>query len=139
MLGTINVIFAKSGNNGGSSTRVISVGEVYDLEADDQTPKRARVMVIPTQGFSKEDKKGTLQPHNDALVVTIKIGSYDVKRVLVDQGSGAKIMYPDLYKGINLNPEDLERYDSLLVSFNSRMVVPQGMIRLPIQTGDKEV
>ena len=55
--------------------------------------------------------------------------------MLVDQGSRAKIMYPDLYKGINLKPEDLERYDSPLVSFNGRMVVP----RLPIQTRDKEV
>ena len=72
-------------------------------------------------------------------MVTIKIGGYDVKRVLVDQGSEAKIMYPDLYKGINLKPEDLEMYDSPLVSFNGRMMVPQGMIRLPIQTGDKEV
>ena len=48
-------------------------------------------------------------------------------------------MYPNLYKGMNLKPEDLERYDLLLVSFYGRMVVPRGMIRLPIQTGDKEV
>ena len=48
-------------------------------------------------------------------------------------------MYPNLYKGMNLKPEDLERYDLLLVSFYGRMVVSRGMIRLPIQTGDKEV
>ena len=59
--------------------------------------------------------------------------------MLVVQGSGAKIMYPNLYKGMNLKPEDLERYDLLLVSFYGRMVVSRGMIRLPIQTGDKEV
>ena len=48
-------------------------------------------------------------------------------------------MYPNLYKGMNLKPEDLERYDLLLVSFYGKMVVSRGMIRLPIQTGDKEV
>ena len=48
-------------------------------------------------------------------------------------------MYPNLYKGMNFKPEDLERYDLLLVSFYGRMVVSRGMIRLPIQTGDKEV
>ena len=74
------MIFAKPGNNGRSSTKVISVGGGYDLKAGDQTPKRARVMVTPTQGFSEEDKKGTLQPHDDALVIAIKIGGYDVKR-----------------------------------------------------------
>ena len=46
-------------------------------------------MVTLTLGFFEKDKEGTLQPHDDALVVTIRIGGYDVKRVLVDQGSGA--------------------------------------------------
>ena len=54
--------------------------------------------------FSNEDKVGIIQPHDDALVVTLRIGGYDVKRVLVDQGSGVEIMYPNLYKGINLKP-----------------------------------
>ena len=53
-------------------------------------------------GFSDEDKIGTIQPYNDALVITLRIGGYDVKRVMVDQGSTAEIMYPDLYKGLNL-------------------------------------
>ena len=32
------------------------------------------------------------------LLITLRIGGYDVKRVMVDGGSAAKIMYPDLYK-----------------------------------------
>ena len=52
-------------------------------------------------GFSDEDKIGTIQPHNDALVITLRIWGYDVKRVMVDQGSAAEIMYPDLYKRLN--------------------------------------
>ena len=64
-----------------------------------------------TLGFLDEDKVGTFQPHDDALVVTFHIGGYDVKRVLVDKGSRVEIMYPDLYKGLNLKPEDLSRYN----------------------------
>ena len=30
-----------------------------------------------------------------------------MKKVMVDQGSDAEIMYPDLYKGLNLKPKDL--------------------------------
>lgn len=71
--------------------------------------------VQPAFSFSDEDKVGTMQPHDDALVVTLRIGGYDVKRVLVDQGSGAEIMYPDLYKGLKLKPEDLAYYDSPLI------------------------
>ena len=64
-------------------------------------------------GFSDDDKIGTTQPHDDALVVTLRIEGYDMKRVLVDQGSAVEVMYPDLYKGLNLRPEDLTSYDSL--------------------------
>lgn len=67
---------------------------------------------------------GTFQPHNDALVVTLRIEGYDIKKVLVDQGSGAEIMYPDLFKGLNLKPKDLEKYDSPLVGFDGRTVIP---------------
>ena len=34
--------------------------------------------------FSEEDKMGTIQPHDDALVITLRIEGYDVKRVMVD-------------------------------------------------------
>ena len=48
-------------------------------------------------------------------------------------------MYLDLYKGLNLKPEDLEKYDSTLVGFDGRTVIPRGMIKLPVQAGDEEV
>ena len=75
-------------------------------------------MATLTLGFSEKNKKGIFQPYDDILVVTIRIGGYDVKRVLIDQGSGVEIMYLDLYKGLNLKPEDLERYDSPLIGFD---------------------
>ena len=77
-------------------------------------------------GFSDEDKIGTIQPHDDGLVITLQIGGYNVKRVMVDQGSAAKIMYPDLYKGLNLKSEDLTPYSSPLVSFEGKLIIPKG-------------
>ena len=90
-------------------------------------------------GFSDEDKFETIQPHDDALVVTLRIGGYDVKRVLVDQGSAVGVMYPDLYKGLNLKLEDFTPYNSPLVIFKGKTVTPMGQIRLPIQTGSDMV
>ena len=43
-------------------------------------------------GFSNEDKLRTIQPHDDTLVVTLRIGGYDMKKVMIDQGSRAEIM-----------------------------------------------
>ena len=60
----------------------------------------------------------------NALVVTL-IGGYDVKRVMVDQGNGAEIMYPYLYNKLGLKPEDLTAYDSPLVSFDGKIVIPK--------------
>ena len=59
--------------------------------------------------------------------------------VMIDQGSAVEIMYPDLYKGLNLKPESLTAYSSPLVSFEGKMVIPKGQIRLPMQTGSDVV
>ena len=84
--------------------------------------------VRPALSFSNEDKVGSLQPHDDALVVTLRIGGYNVKRVLVDQGSSIEIMYPDLFKGLKLRFEDLTHYNSPLIGFDGKVVFPKGQI-----------
>ena len=42
--------------------------------------KRVKIGIPLVLGFSNEDKLGTIQPHDDALVVTLRIGGYDVKK-----------------------------------------------------------
>ena len=87
-------------------SQVLSVAQL-PTEESQPGPKRARMNFHPILSFSEEDKIGTTQPHDDALLITLRIGDYDVKRVMVDGGSATKVMYPDLYKGLNLNLEDL--------------------------------
>ena len=58
---------------------------------------------------------------------------------MVDGGSAAEVMYPDLYKGLRLKPEDLMPYNSPLMSFDRKLITPMGMIRLPIRIGPKIV
>ena len=130
----INVIFTAPGKTGSCPSRVLSVCRPL-AEDDCQALKRARVDVPLVLGFSDDDKIGTIQPHNDALVVTMRISGYDVKRVMIDQGNAADVMYPDLYKGLGLKQEDLTPCSSPLVSFKGRMVAPKGLIRLPVQAG----
>ena len=138
LLGTINVIFAALGRTRSFPSRVMSVARL-PFEDSSSGLKRAKMDIQPILGFSDEGKIGTIQPHDDTLVVTLRIGGYDVKRVLVDQDSAVKIMYLDLYRGLNLKSEDLTAYDSPLVSFEGKTVIPKGQIRLPIQTDLKIV
>ena len=58
-----------------------------------------------------------------------------MKRVLVDEGSGVEIMY----QGLNLRLKDLDKYDSPLMGFDGKMVVPRGMVKLLVQVSDVEV
>ena len=108
-------------------------------EESQPEPKKDRVNSYPTLSFSEEDKIGTTQPHNDALLIILRIGDYNVKRVIVDGGSAAEIMYPDFYKGLKLKPEDLMPYSSPLISFDEKPIILKGMIKLPIQTGPEIV
>ena len=55
--------------------------------------------------------------------------------MMIDQGSDVDIMYLDLYKGLGLKLKDLSAYSFPLVSFEGRMVIPKGQIRLFVQTG----
>ncbi|XP_075655150.1 uncharacterized protein LOC142625356 [Castanea sativa] len=141
-LGTIHVILAQGRRDFGKTYRVMTVqnrGGNEDIEESHQASKRVKVSATPVLGFSDKDKEGTFQPHDDALVVTVRIGGYDVKRVLVDDGSGAEIMYPDLFNGLGLREEDLEKYDYPLVGFDGNQMTPRGMIRLPVQVEGLEV
>lgn len=66
------------------------------------------------------------------------IRGFLVKRVMVDQGSGAEIIYPNLYKGLGLKPKDLSEYDTPLVGFDGTVVMPEGQIKLLVVTKGKE-
>ena len=133
------MIFTTPSHGAGSFSSVISVALKPELEEQVRESKRITSKALPTLGFSKEDKVGTFQPYDDALVVACHIRGYDVKRVLVDQGSGAEIMYPYLYRGLNLKLGDLSKYNSLLVGFDGRTLVPLGMIRFLMQAWNEVV
>ena len=48
-------------------------------------------------------------------------------------------MYPDLYNELGLKSKDLTAYDLPLVSFDGKVVIPKGQIRLPVQARSEVV
>ena len=48
-------------------------------------------------------------------------------------------MYPDLFEGLELKSQDLMKYDTLLVSFDGRVVTPEGQNSLLVNMEGKEV
>ena len=60
------------------------IASKLELWEHDQESKKIILESLPILGFSEKDKAGTFQPHDNAFMVTLQIGGYDVKRVLVD-------------------------------------------------------
>ena len=81
--------------------------------------------------FNYDDLEGTMQPHDDTLVVTTRINGFIIKRVMIDQGSRADVRYPDLFKGLGLRKEDLMKHTSPLIGFDGKVVIPERQISLP--------
>ncbi|XP_028078918.1 uncharacterized protein LOC114280743 [Camellia sinensis] len=69
--------------------------------------------------FSSKDLERVQMPHNDALVVTLRVKDFDIKRILIDQGSSIEIMYYDAFKQMKLEDKDMAPATSPLVGFNS--------------------
>ena len=137
-LGVIEVIHAVLGGTNTAGMRVSTVASTRDFSEDQPPTKRTKGQLKPI-AFDDEDLEGMIQPHDDALVIAARISGFLVKKVMIDQGSGADVMYSNLFKGLRLKNQDLAKYDFLLVSFDGRVVIPQGQISLPVSMEGKEV
>ncbi|XP_028105913.1 uncharacterized protein LOC114304970 [Camellia sinensis] len=85
--------------------------------------------------FSSRDLERIQMPHNDALVVTLRFKDFDIKWILIDQGSSVEIMYYDAFKQMTLEDKDLAPATSLLVGFNCQPEWSVGKIILPVKAG----
>ena len=71
------------------------VKSCQDEQPSEKKLKFTRVPIAITNDYLE----GTIQPHDDTLVVTAQINGFIVKKVLVDQGNGVEVMYPNLFRG----------------------------------------
>ncbi|XP_028071224.1 uncharacterized protein LOC114273623 [Camellia sinensis] len=95
--------------------------------------KRGKTKEKNMFSFLSRDIERIQTPHNDALVVTIRVRDFDVKRILIDQGSLVEIIYYDAFKQLKLKDADLAPITSPLVGFNSQLEWPMEKIILPVK------
>ena len=67
-------------------------------------PKMARID-NPVIGFSEEDARRLHHPHDDALVVSLRVGDYNMHQVLVDNSSSTDILYYLAFQQMGINRE----------------------------------
>ncbi|XXG77286.1 hypothetical protein AAC387_Pa08g1466 [Persea americana] len=89
----------------------------------------------PRIWFSDRDLEDVELPHNDLLVLTLKLQNFLVQKVLVDSGSSSEILYYNFFRKLKLKDEDLQIARTPLIGFSSKPVYPKGKISLRVQVG----
>jgi hypothetical protein len=123
---------------GGSSSsrrrayaRKLPSEEILSLER----PSKARRTEQDAVTFSSRDEEGVFYPHDDALVVTLLIGNFNIHRVLVDNGSSADILFLPAFKKMEIEQKRVVPAPTPLVGFTGEKVLPVGTISLPLTAG----
>ncbi|XP_034684077.1 uncharacterized protein LOC117913226 [Vitis riparia] len=85
--------------------------------------------------FPTMDPARVLQPHRDALILTLGVGDFDVKRILVNPGSSADLLLVAVIKQMGFIPSNLENPRRTLSEFNGSSTTSLGDVTLPVQAG----
>ncbi|GAU18714.1 hypothetical protein TSUD_80020 [Trifolium subterraneum] len=89
--------------------------------------------------FYREEVPGGSPNFQISLLVRAKMANFDVRRILVDQGSSCDIMYLGLFKVLQLTEENLVPYvGSDLQGFNGSTTKPWGYVDLIVTFGENK-
>ncbi|XP_070050433.1 uncharacterized protein [Nicotiana tomentosiformis] len=116
----INMIF------GGNKINGVTVSVAKKMKVSITHSKRLREDDIT---FTEEDACGLLLPHNDALVISLNVLDFKIKRVLVDPGSSANIIQWRVLEQAKLTRSIIPT-TKLLAGFNLASVMTRGKILL---------
>ena len=90
----------------------------------------------PIIKFTEEDTRRLHHPYDDAFIVSIRVGDYNIHWVLVNNGSSADILYYPAFQQMRIDKEQLVLTNALLVGFRRTKVYPLGAVTLALTVGD---
>ncbi len=62
----------------------------------------------PSNKLIRKDGSNVVFPHDDPLLIMARIGSWDVKKVLLDDGSNADVLFSHLLPSLGIAKNDLK-------------------------------
>ena len=89
----------------------------------------------PTISFTDEEVERIHHPHDDAIVITLLIADYTTRRVLVDNGSSADILYYPAFQQMRLGRDLLCPACLPLIGFGGMKVQLVSTVTLPVVVG----
>ena len=100
-LGEIRMIIEGGSTGQSSRSRKMYLKIVQNVQLSRRSPKM-RTIDEQAITFTDEDVTRIHYPHDDAIVITLLIADYTTRRVLVDNGSSADILYYPTFQQMNL-------------------------------------
>ncbi|GAV74382.1 LOW QUALITY PROTEIN: hypothetical protein CFOL_v3_17862, partial [Cephalotus follicularis] len=85
--------------------------------------------------FSEADYEGVRLPHDDPMVVTLLVELFTMKRILIDSGSSADILYKHAFDQLRIPADQLKPVKTPLVGFTCETIHPLGSINLSVVAG----
>ena len=85
----------------------------------------------------KDSHQPIQTPHDDPLVVEMKIANLREGRVLIDSGCSADIITMDCLRKLKYQETNLTPIDQPLVGFSGHSLHPLGSAKLPTPIGEK--
>ena len=85
--------------------------------------------------FLERDGRGIKQPHDDPLVIMLRVEEFNIHWVLIDNGSLADIIYLPAFQKMKLYKKKIRPFTSPLVSFTGDRIVPRGIVTLTMIVG----
>ncbi|XP_021848029.2 uncharacterized protein [Spinacia oleracea] len=77
-------------------------------------------------------------PHDDPLVVEIKISNMRVKRILIDTGSSSDIMSMECLSRLAHDPKTMDSIHYPIIGFGGSIIHPVGVINFPVRIGGRK-
>jgi hypothetical protein len=75
----------------------------------------------------------------DPLLVSIRVGSYQVRHVFIYTGSFSDIIYEQCFRRMDMvDQQRLVYFDDSIVGFTGESIKPPGKIRFPVIIGERE-
>jgi BarA-like signal transduction histidine kinase len=108
--------------------------QIHNVLVTQKTDKIPRLENLPIT-FTEEDARKVFHPHDDALVVSLEIVGYSTRRVLIDNGSSADVIYLMAFQQMKISKDQLRPIETPLVGFARTSVYPLGVISLQITAG----
>ncbi|KAK3034315.1 hypothetical protein RJ639_032655 [Escallonia herrerae] len=92
-------------------------------------------MASTTISFDDTDLEEVITPHDNALVISLQIDVYVIKRILVGTGSSANIFFEEAFSQMKISRDWIRSVSSPLSGFTGASALVEGVIPLTVVTG----